>query len=179
MVPKQMFLTQGFGRHKQKLISFEEALRDAQIAQYNLIYVSSILPPKCEIMDRENGLALLKPGQVVFCVMSRVETDEEDRKIAAAVGIARPVDKSHWGYISEHHTFGTAIKEVADYAEDLAATMLASTLGVEFDADDNWDERRQVFEMSGKIVDVDSAAWGTSGKAGLWTTAIAAAVFIL
>ncbi len=48
MVPTHMFLTRGVGVHKEKLTSFEEALRSAGVEYCNLVSVSSILPPRCK-----------------------------------------------------------------------------------------------------------------------------------
>ena len=64
LVPTKVFLTKGIGRHKYQLKSFEEALRKAGVAQQNLVQVSSILPPKCKMIGRENGLTRLTPGQI-------------------------------------------------------------------------------------------------------------------
>jgi arginine decarboxylase len=56
--------------------------------------------------------------------------------------------------------------------------MLASTLGVEFDPDAAWDERKRVYEMSDLIVDSLSVAAAAEGAPnGDWTCAVAAAVF--
>src|SRR5215211_6157740 len=131
--PKRVFLTRGVGTHRQQLSAFEYALRDADIEQQNLVSVSSILAPSCELIPREVGTAALTPGEITFCVMARAETNEPGRWIAAGIGLARPKDPAHYGYISEHHGFGMAEAETGEYVEDLAATMLASTLGVEFD----------------------------------------------
>ena len=46
MVPKRLFFTKGVGKHKERLTSFELALRDAGIAAQNLVRVSSIFPPR-------------------------------------------------------------------------------------------------------------------------------------
>ena len=67
-VPTKAFLTKGVGRHREKLTSFEMALRDAHLAAFNLVRVSSIFPPQCELVDREEGLSHLLPGQVLFAV---------------------------------------------------------------------------------------------------------------
>jgi len=40
-VPRYMFFTRGIGIAKEKLSSFENALRDARIAHLNLVTVSS------------------------------------------------------------------------------------------------------------------------------------------
>ncbi len=177
-VPRKVFFVKGAGRHKERLHSFEDALRNAGIEKFNLVRVSSILPPHCRIVQPKNGLKKLKPGQVVFCVMADNSTNEPNRIVSAAIGCAIPADRSTHGYISEHHSFGMVNKRVKDYAEDLAASMLASTLGVGFDADKNYDEKKEIFRMSGKIVKTLSIAQTAEGeKNGKWTTVVAAAVF--
>jgi len=179
LVPTKLFLTKGMGRHKDKLQSFELALRDAGIQHCNLVSVSSIVPPNCEIISAEEGIKLLKPGQITFVVLAQNATNEANRLIAASVGLALPKDRSFYGYLSEYHSFGESAKKAGDYAEDLAATMLATTLGIEFDADKAWNEKKQVFEMSGKIVKTTNITQTARGKEGVWTTVIAAAVFIM
>lgn len=179
MVPKKIFFVKGVGVHKDKLASFEAALRDAGIETQNLVYVSSILPPNCEIIAKAKGIALLKPGQITFCVMARNETCEPNRLISAAIGLAVPKDVSNYGYLSEHHTFGETAERSGDYAEDLAATMLSTTLGIEFDADKAWDERKQEYISSGKIFKTMHTCQSAEGnKNGLWTTVISVAVFL-
>ncbi|HEX17297.1 MAG: arginine decarboxylase, pyruvoyl-dependent [Thermoplasmata archaeon] len=179
MIPKAVFLTKGVGIHKDRLQSFELALRDAGIGMCNLVKVSSILPPNCKIISRERGIRLLKPGEITYCVLSKNETNEPYRKISASIGLAIPKDKNAYGYISEYHSFGEGYREAGDYAEDLAATMLATTLGIDFDPDKAWDERKQLFRMSGKIVRTRSITQTAIGdKEGRWTTVVAAAVFL-
>jgi arginine decarboxylase len=179
MVPKKIFFTKGVGRHKHELQSFELALRNAGIEKCNLVNVSSIIPPKCKILTREKGIALLKPGQITHCVMSRNSTNEPNRLIGAAIGVATPKKRDTYGYISEHHSFGNISKRLGDYVEDLAASMLATTLGLEFDPDIAWDERKQEYKMSGRFVRTQSVAQTARGdKNGVWTTVLAAAVFI-
>ena len=179
MVPKKVFFTKGVGVHKDKLQSFELALRSAGIAKCNLVNVSSILPPGCKIIPREEGIRLLKPGQIVYCVLARNATNEPNRLVAAAIGVAIPKDGNSYGYISEHTSFGQTKKDAGDYAEDLAATMLASTLGIPFDPDAAWDERKQIYRMRGRqIISYNTTQTARGDKNGKWTTVIAAAVFV-
>jgi arginine decarboxylase len=181
MVPKYVFFTKGVGRDKEKLASFELALRDAGIEKFNLVTVSSIFPPDCKIITPEKGLKMLKPGQITFCVLARIETNEPNRLVGAAIGLAVPTNKKKmYGYLSEHHSFGEKEKTVSDYAEDLAATMLATTLDIKFDPEEAWNSREQVYKASGKIFKTKSIAQTAQGdKNGRWTTVLAAAVFIL
>lgn len=178
LVPTKIFFTRGVGVHKDKLASFELALRDAGVAQCNLVLVSSIFPPGCKRISKEDGVKLLRPGQVVFAVYDRQETNEPNRLIAASVGVAIPADPSQHGYLSEHHSFGETEEKAGDYAEDLAASMLATTLGIEFDYNQAWDEREQIYKMSGKIVRTSNITQSAIGnKDGLWTTVFAGAIF--
>ncbi len=179
-VPTKMFFTKGVGVHKDRLASFEAALRDAGIEKCNLVYVSSILPPKCKIINRTQGLKELAPGQITFCVMARNETNEPNRLVSAAVGVAVPTNKdSQHGYLSEHHSFGETCEKAGEYAEDLAATMLATTIGIEFDPETAWKEREQIYKASGHIFKTMNICQSYEGdKCGLWTTVIAAAVLL-
>jgi arginine decarboxylase len=140
------------GRHREKLESFELALRDAGIEKFNLVRVSSILPPGCEIISREEGLKELKPGQITYCVLSENSSNEPNRRITASIGCAIPSDKSMYGYLSEHHSFDEPEEKTGEYAEDLAASMLATTLGIELDLERNYDKKREVWRMSNEIV---------------------------
>ncbi len=180
LIAKKIFFTKGVGVHKDYLTSFELALRDADIAAYNLVTVSSIFPPNCKRISREEGVKLLHPGSVVFCVMARLATNEPNRLIAASIGCALPQDANQYGYLSEHHPYGETENKAGEYAEDLAASMLATTLGIDFDPNTAWDEREQQFKMSGKIVKTFNSTQSAVGnKDGLWTTVIASAVFIM
>lgn len=177
-VPKMVFFTKGVGIHKDRLASFELALRDAGIEKCNLVQVSSILPPNCKTISREEGLRHLRPGQITFCVLARNDTNEPNRLISAAVGVAIPKDNNIYGYLSEHHSFGEVGKKAGEYAEDMAATMLATTLGIEFDISSAWDERKQIYKASGHIFKTTHICQSAEGnKDGLWTTVIAVAVF--
>ncbi|HAJ38431.1 MAG TPA: arginine decarboxylase, pyruvoyl-dependent [Chloroflexi bacterium] len=179
MIPRKLFLTRGVGIHKEKLTSFELALREAGIAQFNLVRVSSIFPPHCQIVSKEEGLQLLQAGEIVFSVIAEMSSNEPGRRMAASIGVARPADHDKYGYLSEHHSYGQTEKEAGDYAEDLAATMLATTLGINFDVDKDYNERKEQYMMGGEIVDSTSITMAvTAAPGGVWTTVISAAILI-
>jgi arginine decarboxylase len=178
-VPRYMFFTKGIGVSKEKLASFENALRGARIAHLNLVAVSSIFPPYCNIIEIDAGLQRLEPGEITHCVMAKETTREAGRRLVSAIGLALPAEKGMYGYLSEHHGYGQTEEQAGEYAEDLAASMLAETLGIEFDIDKDYDERREVYRMSGKIVESQNISQGGHGTEGnLWTTVIAAAIFV-
>ena len=126
-IPKKIFLTKGKGVSKERLTSFELALREAGIASLNLITVSSILPPKCEFISQEQGTELLSPGQVVPVVLARSDSNKFGDLVSSGVGVAIPKDNDHYGYLSEHHCTGMDRDAMEEYVEDLAAEMLATT----------------------------------------------------
>jgi len=179
MLPTKAFLTKGVGRNRERLASFEEALRVAGLAEYNIVNVSSIYPPGCKLIRREEGKKLLSPGQILYCVMAKNATNEPHRLISASIGLAIPRRRDHYGYLSEHEGLGQREKRAGEYAEDLAASMLATILGVKFDPDSSYDEKKEIWKISGEIVKTTNVTQSALGdKNGLWTTVIAAAVFI-
>ena len=178
-LPKRVFLTKGVGRHRDKLSSFEAALRDASIERFNIVRVSSILPPSCKFLSRQKGVQYLTTGEVIFCVVSENSTNEPHRLVSASVGVAVPKETNQYGYLSEYHSFGETEARAGDYAEDLAATMLATTLGVEFDSNASWDERKEIWKISSKIVRTMNITQTAIGdKRGWWTTVVAVAVLL-
>jgi len=179
LVPKKMFFTKGVGSHKHELRSFELALRDAGIEKCNIVHVSSIFPPNCELISRNEGLKHIYPGMIAFAVTARTSSNEAHRLMAASIGCAIPSDPNTYGYLSEYHAFGQTEKEAGDTSEDLAAAMLASTLGLDIDEDKSWDEKEEIFRISDKIVKTTNITQSAIVEKGGYTTVVAAAVFIL
>ena len=101
MIPKNIFFVKGAGTHKDRLASFEIALRNAGIEKYNLVYVSSIFPPGCKEIAPKQGLKELSPGQIVYCVMAKSDTNEPNRLISAAIGVALPKEKDMYERVEE------------------------------------------------------------------------------
>ena len=179
LIPREAFFTKGVGKHRNRLQSFELALRAAGIQACNLVKVSSILPPQCKLISKNQGVSKLQPGQITYCVLAEAATDEPSRLAGAGVGLAVPANGDQYGYIAEHHGYGMAEPRLADFVEDMAATMLATTLGIEFDPETAYDKRKEIYHMSGKIVRTRACVQTAEGdKNGLWTTVVAAAVFL-
>ena len=179
MIPRYMFLTKGVGKHKECLASFELALRNAGIHRCNLVTVSSIIPPGCKLITKEQGLKMLQSGEITFAVLSKNSVKESQRLITASVGVAIPSNKDSYGYLSEHHSFGQTTETAGNYAEDLAASMLATTMGIPFDSEQDWDEKKQIFQTSGMIIKTSNITQSAKGdENGQWTTVLAAAVFV-
>lgn len=177
-VANKLFLTKGVGKHKEKLVSFEMALRDAKLASYNIVRVSSILPPNCRLISVEKGINYLSPGQIIHAVIAEASSNEAHRLMAAAVGVAIPKNRNTIGYLSEHHCFGFDEKATGDYAEDIAAQMLATVLGINFDTNLSYNERLDHWKLSDKIIKTRNITQAAIGKRDLWSTVVAAAVLL-
>ena len=179
LVPKEAFFTKGVGTHQNRLQSFELALRAAGIEVCNLVRVSSIFPPHCKVISKNRGLPKLQPGQITHVVLAEASTNEPSRLLGAGVGLAVPANGAQYGYISEHHGYGISKENLGDLVEDMAATMLATTLGIEFDPETAYDQRKETYHMSGKIVRTQACVQIARGDAhGRWTTVVSAAVFL-
>jgi arginine decarboxylase len=160
-LPKKIFFTTGVGTHRENLASFEKALKDAGIEKFNLVTVSSILPPNCEIITKDIGLRQLLPGEIVFCVMSRQASNEPNRRVSASLGCAIPKNPDKFGYISEHHAFGEVTESSGAYAERLASSMYET--GTD-------SKPKETFNFATTaVVGIDRS----------WTTVLSVAVFLL
>jgi arginine decarboxylase len=178
-IPSKLFLTRGSGRHRFRAQSLELAYRNAGIQKFNLVKVSGIVPARCKFINAREGISHLSPGQVVYGVISEVASNEPNRLIGAGVAVAKAI-KDQYGYISHYEGYGLTEERLRDEVDDAAVTMLATTLGIEFDPAKNYDERKEIYRMSGYTVRARNTVQTAEGdKNGLWTTVIAAAIFII
>jgi arginine decarboxylase len=176
LVPTRVFFKKGMGSPRKELRSYQLALKgDERVLDLRTI---EHLPPKCKIIPKDEGVKLIAPGSIAFCVMARLASNELRRLIASSIGCAIPADKGTYGYLSEHHSYGQTDEYAGDFAEDMAASMLASTLGVEFDETANWDEKEQVFKISGEIIRTFNVTQSAVISAKGWTTVLSSAVFL-
>lgn len=180
MIPRKMFLTKGKGTHRHRLQSFELALRDAGIASCNLVNVSSIVPPRCELISKKEGMCLLHPGEITYCVLSEVHS-KEPGTIGASIGVAIPDSSEEYGYIAEYHDPAESEKELRDSVEELAVLMLATTKGMTLKSKENGrpfsdEEIVQRFQSN---MNTDSIAeLFRHTESDKWSTVVAVAVFI-
>ena len=158
----------------------DRALRDAGIAEYNLVKVSSILPPNCKIINKKKGISMLSPGQIVFVVMSEQSTNEPGRQITASVGIAIPPDRSKHGYLSEHHSYGQTKKESGIYSKNLAAYMLATIMDGSINAEKNYNQQKDLWKIKGKPIQTkEVTSYSCGDQNGNWVTVLSAVVLII
>ncbi|RLF56747.1 MAG: arginine decarboxylase, pyruvoyl-dependent [Thermoplasmata archaeon] len=161
MIPREVFFTSGVGKHCEKLVSFELALRDAGIEKFNLVKVSSVLPPRCKFISREEGIRKLNTGEIVFVVMSEISSNSPGDIVIASIGCAYPKKRNKRGYIAEYSTKNENEEEARKKSEKMAKFMLESLL-------DNREDIETLSVSASSLVEKRE-----------WVTAIAAAVFVL
>ena len=177
MIPKKLFLTKGKGVHAHRLQSFELALRDAGIETCNLVHVSSIIPPNCNIISQEEGIQNIKPGQITFCVLAVHRTKRKHQQIGASIGLARPKNRDIHGYIAEHHQNQCSPDSIKKHAEELALRMLSTTVG--FTGKQKFEKNDQQLTSFQKDCEIDSIfEYESDTVKDKWTTVLAAAVFL-
>ncbi|NMC51251.1 pyruvoyl-dependent arginine decarboxylase [Candidatus Kuenenbacteria bacterium] len=182
LIPSEVFFTRGWGNGRSKDISRRLALRAAGIGDYNIVNVDdAILPPKCKVISRFAGLSKLRRGEFIFCVLSCSSDSEPNRLVSSAVGWAWTPDTEQDGFVSRCALNGQTGIKTGDEAEDLAATMLASNLGIEFDPEKAWREREETYQAAGQ--DIRTSRLFQSRRCGpdknIWTTVVTAAVFLM
>lgn len=163
--PKYAFLTSGVGEGEDFLVAFDGALREAGISSQNLVPVSSVFPPECKLVEKEEGIKMLKAGRISFCVMARLESNVANERISAGVGLIIPSNKEIYGYLSECKSSEKNKEEMETCAQDVAVKLLAAKLGMDTGSLEY--EKRTSIAASAVV------------KEGNWSSVVASCVFIL
>lgn len=96
-------LNSSIGYGKSELTSFDNALLNCKIANYNLVKVSSILPARCKKVEEVD----IPEGSVIFTAYANLSSNKKGEIISAAVGVGIPKDKEKIGVIMECSGFCT------------------------------------------------------------------------
>ena len=112
MIPKEFFTTSGSATSPvSELNAFDLALKNAGIAQCNLVSVSSILPPHCVEKNHQS----IPPGCITYAVIARMDGDEGT---TIGAGIAWTWEKNgNYGLVAEAHGYmdQDALKEILEW----------------------------------------------------------------
>ena len=95
-LPNLAVLTAGAGEGSTPLNALDSALLNAGIANWNLLLVSSILPPKAEVTYE---VPTIKEGSLVPIVLAKITSDRKGEVISSAVAIGVGEE---FGIIMEH-----------------------------------------------------------------------------
>jgi pyruvoyl-dependent arginine decarboxylase len=100
-VPTRVFFVSGVGTHAMERVALQHAMREAGVADGNLLKVSSVIAPGCRIIPADEGRRLLRPGNMVYAVIATAQTDEPHQRVTTALAWAKPEKPGVPGYIAE------------------------------------------------------------------------------
>ena len=119
-IPKYFFFAKGASEGYTPLNAFDGALIDAGIGAFNLVKVSSIIPPRCQ---EKEGL-VIPPGSLVPTAYASIISDIPGELISAAVAAALPEDVERPGLIMEYSARGHK-EEVESIVKNMAEQGMA------------------------------------------------------
>ena len=156
-------------------------LRDAGIAGTNLVLISSIFPPQAKLISRKEGLKKIKRLDKFYLqFIQKIKQMNHIEYVLHLWVLLNQKTSLDMDIFLNTNLLDKMKLQAGDYAEDIAAQMLASSLGIPFDADKAWNEKRQQWSISGEIYKTHNITQTTKGdKDGKWTTVFAAAVLLL
>lgn len=104
---KNYYITSGVGYGNTELNSFDSALFNSGVANYNLVRISSILPAAAE----ERAVISLKEGGVLHTAYASISTNLLNQTVSSAIAVGIPVENTKVGVIMEFSDYCT--KEIA------------------------------------------------------------------
>lgn len=182
-VPTRVFMTAGVGVHELERVAVQHAMRDAGVADSNMIKVSSVMAPGLRIISREEGIRLLRPGNMVCAVIAQGQTDQPHQRVTPALAWAQPEKKGVPGYIAEVEedlakgmSEATATKQVGEEVLEL----MAMRLRVKIDAERLWENRgrERMVRIGGTRVRVGALCASTVGPEERDGKKLTAAAFV-
>jgi len=99
-----IFITSGIGYGKTPLSAFDAALKDAGVHNFNLIYISSIIPSDSSIKVKKFKATRKQYGDRLYVVRAETRSRESGKCIGAALGWYQL--KSGRGIFVEHEEIG-------------------------------------------------------------------------
>lgn len=122
----KIFLSSGIGSGPTKLAAFDSALNHAGIANYNLIRLSSVIPPNTEIVEGETIAGIW--GDRLYVVMAEMRVDTPNTEAWAGVGWVQEKESGKGLFVE--HEGNSEQTVVQDIKQSLTALM--ATRNVDF-----------------------------------------------
>ncbi len=103
-------LTKGTGTGNTLLSAYDNALQECGVSNYNIIPLSSIIPPGSTIIKEKYITPEEDYGKRLYVVWARIESDKKGEFIGGGIGWYQLPDGR--GIFVEHHENGTTKDEV-------------------------------------------------------------------
>jgi arginine decarboxylase len=95
-------VTEGAGVGPTELSAFDQALVKAGVANYNLIYLSSVLPPQSDVTVADKPKKLTGNwGDKLYVVMAQKRTSQRNQEVWAGIGWMQDPETKQ-GLLVEH-----------------------------------------------------------------------------
>ncbi|MEX0621801.1 MAG: pyruvoyl-dependent arginine decarboxylase [Candidatus Woykebacteria bacterium] len=117
-------VTAGSGTGSTTLSAFDTALKEAGIHNYNIIKLSSVIPPESEVVVKKWKNAPTEHGKKLYTVLAEIRSDLLGRTIAAGIGWYQTKDGR--GIFAEHHDIIESLN--TKEAEENVAKKIESTV---------------------------------------------------
>lgn len=114
--PTQYFLVSGASDGYTPLNAFDGALLQAGIGNTNIVKMSSIVPPHCQLV----APVPLPPGALVPAAYASITSDIPGEMISAGVAVALPEDENQNGLIMEYSAKGDR-RKIEEIVRNMAA----------------------------------------------------------
>lgn len=108
MIAEKWYISTGTGVSRiGTLTSFDKALLDTGVGNYNLVRLSSILPAHCKKVLNVD----LKEGSLLPVAYSTISSAVKDETVVSTIGVGLPEDEDQVGVIMEHSERGFSVRE--------------------------------------------------------------------
>lgn len=98
----KIYISKGVGAGPTELSAFDQALVKAGVANFNLIYLSSVIPPNTEIiMNTKNKPPVGDWGDRLYLVIAQKRTSRRNQEVWSGIGWMQDV-KTNKGLLVEH-----------------------------------------------------------------------------
>jgi arginine decarboxylase len=116
----------GVGAGPTTLAAFDAALNDVGIANYNLLRLSSVIPPNTELEIHKNGINKKMPGEWgdrLYLVMAEIRVDTPNAEAWAGIGWVQDKETGK-GLFVEHegHSEASVRRDITNSLNALMAT---------------------------------------------------------
>lgn len=143
-IPARVFFVSGTATHQLERVALQRAMREAGVADCNLVKVSSLIPPEARIIPSAEGRRLLHPGNIVHAVIAQAQTNEPHQRISTAIAWAKPDRLDVPGYIAELEedlAKGKSAATAEMTVGEEALEIMAMRLRTKVDAKRAWERR--------------------------------------
>ena len=98
----EICLNVGTGAGPTELAAFDAALMDAGVANYNLLYLSSVIPPNARILRKRHAVQVDDHGRRLYVVMSQMRQSRRGRHAHAGIGWVQKGDDGPGLFVELH-----------------------------------------------------------------------------